>query len=53
MLNENNKKFEAVFVVYYLCKKKKNIINLIAKSIYVRIYMGRKKIHQIIKSDSF
>ena len=51
MLNENNKEFEATFMVYHLSKK--IIINLIIKSIYVRIYMSHKEIHNIIKSDYF
>lgn len=52
-LNVNSKKKrEAVFVAHGLCKKI-NMISLIIKSIYLKIYMGCKEIHQIIQSDYF
>lgn len=49
---ENNKKSEAVFVIYHLCKNI-NIITLIIKNTHVKIRMDRKEVHQIIESNYF
>ena len=48
----SEKKREAVFVAHCLCKKI-NMISLITKSMYLKVYMGCKEIHQIIESDYF
>lgn len=49
---KNNKKSEAVFVAYHLCKNI-NIITLIIKNTHVKICMGHKEIHQIIEGNYF
>lgn len=49
---KNNKKSEAVFVVYHLCKNI-NIIMLIIKNTHIKIRMGHKEIHQITESNYF
>ena len=52
MLTKYNKKNEAVFVVYHLCKNI-HMITLKIKYRHIKICMGQEQIHPIIKSHYF